>query len=257
MSSNTWTPAALSSEAHALSGTCWRLVEAQHRVATLKLVDTVEEQEVLEELIENTKPSLPPGCEGLHYLLSTPFRYGAVYPTGSRFRRAGLTEGVFYASGEPHTAVAEIVFYRLLFFAESPDTPWPSNAAEYTAFSAAYATKKGIDLTRGRLAKDKVLWMQLRDYEPCQTLCDAARAAKINVIRYMSVRDPQHGMNLALLSCEAFSKPRPVSGQTWHIRLSDAGAQAVCESPKSGITFGCDAFAVDPRIGRLRWARSS
>jgi hypothetical protein len=82
MSSSTWTPAALSSEARAVSGTCWRLVEAQHRVSTLKLVDTVEEQTVLEEQIQGTKPPLPPGAERLHYLLSTPFRYGAAYPTG-------------------------------------------------------------------------------------------------------------------------------------------------------------------------------
>src|SRR5688500_5396846 len=98
MSSNIWTPAALSSEARRLSGTCWRMVEAQHRVSTLKLVDTVEEQAILEEQIQGTKPPLPPGGESLHYLLSTPFRYGAPYPTGSRFRRAGLTEGVFYAA---------------------------------------------------------------------------------------------------------------------------------------------------------------
>ena len=191
MSSSTWTPAALSSEVQTLAGTCWRVVEAQHRVSTLKVVDTVEEQAVLEDLLQNTKPSLPRECGHLHYLLSTPFRYGAVYPTGSRFRRSGLTEGVFYAAEEPHTAVAEIVFYRLLFYAESPNTPWPSNAAEYTAFSTAYATKKGIDLAKGKLQKDKALWMHLTDYAPCQALSDAARAAQIEVIRYMSVRDPE------------------------------------------------------------------
>src|SRR5215218_6478406 len=107
MSSSTWTPAALSSETRPLSGICWRLVEAQHRVSTLKLVDTVEEQAILEEQLQATKPPLPPGAERLHYLLSTPFRYGAFYPTGSRFRRAGLTEGVFYAAEEPRSAVAE------------------------------------------------------------------------------------------------------------------------------------------------------
>src|SRR5215211_7035249 len=108
MSSSAWTPAALSSEARPLAGTCWRLVEAQHRVSTLKLVDSVDEQEALEELIQTTKPSLPPDCQHLHYLLATPFRYGAPYPHGSRFRRAGLTEGVFYAAEAPQTAVAEM-----------------------------------------------------------------------------------------------------------------------------------------------------
>jgi hypothetical protein len=255
MSSTTWTPAALSSETRALAGRCWRLVEAQHRVSTLKVVDTVEEQALLEDLLQATKPAVPPECRHLHYLLSTPFRYGAVYPTGSRFRRAGLTEGVFYAAEEPHTAVAEIVFYRLLFYAESPGTPWPANAAEYTAFSTVYSTRKGIDLTRGRLQRDKALWMDPTSYEACQALSDAARSAGIDVIRYRSVRDPDRGFNLALLACRVFTRPKPVGEQTWRIRLSETGAQAVCESPRSRITFDRTAFAADPRIARLRWKR--
>src|SRR5205085_3795769 len=129
MSSPIWTPAALSSERRALSGTCWRVVEAQHKVSTLKLVDTLAEQALLEDLIESSKPPVPPECRHLHYLLATPFRYGAAYPNGSRFRRAGMTEGVFYAAEAVATAVAEMAFHRLLFFAESPATPWPANPA--------------------------------------------------------------------------------------------------------------------------------
>lgn len=256
MSFSTWTPVALSSEGHSASGFCWRLVEAQHKISTLKLVDTTEEQVVLEELLEGTKPALPPECEGLHYLLSTPFRYGAPYPKGSRFRRAGRTQGVFYASEEPHTAVAEIVFYRLLFFAESPDTPWPKNAAEFTAFSAAHATKKTIDLTKGKLARDRAHWTHLTDYAACQALADSAGAAKIEAIRYLSVRDPRKGLNLALLTCAGFSRTGPVNQQTWHIRLSATGAQAVCEAPRARITFDRTTFAADPRIAELRWRRA-
>src|SRR5918993_3872068 len=123
MSSSTWTPAALSSEARPLSGTCWRLVEAQHRVSTLKLFDTVEEQSVLEDLIQDTKPVLPAECAHLHYLLATPFRYGAAYPAGSRFRRAGLTEGVFYAAEEPHTAGGGVGVFLVGFFFQWPGAP--------------------------------------------------------------------------------------------------------------------------------------
>ena len=256
MSSSTWTPAALSSEARQLAGTCWRLVEAQHHVSTLKLVDSVAEQELLEELIEATKPALPPECRDLHYLLSTPFRYGSVYPAGSRFRRAGMSEGVFYAAETPRTAVAEIAFYRLLFFAKSPDTPWPANAAEYTAFSTGYKTKKAIDLTKGKFEVDKAKWTNLTDYSHCQKFADVARAAKIEVIRYESVRDPGHGMNLALLSCRAFVSSKPIDQQTWHIRLRKSGAQAICEAPKAGVTFDRKAFAADPRIAKLRWVRT-
>ncbi len=256
MSSNTSTPAALSSEAFALAGICWRVVEAQHHVSTLKLVDSVSEQELLEDLIETTKPALPPECRDLHYLLSTPFRYGAVYPRGSRFRRAGMTAGVFYASETPQTAVAEMAFYRLLFFAESPDTPWPANPAEYTAFSSEYRTKKAIDLTKGKYDADKMTkWMHVTDYSHCQAFAEVARAAKIEIIRYSSVRDPDHGANFALRTCRAFARPTPIDQQTWRIRLSDAGAQAICEAPKSGITFDRKTFAADPRIAELRWVR--
>jgi hypothetical protein len=257
MSSNTSTPAVLSSDARALAGICWRVVEAQHHVSTLKLVDSVAEQEILEDLVERTKPPLPPDCRDLNYLLSTPFRYGAAYPKGSRFRRAGMTEGVFYASETPQTAVAEMTFYRLLFFAESPNTPWPANPAEYTAFSVKYGTKKAIDLTKGKYAADKAKWVHVTDYTSCQSLAEAARAAKIEVIRYASVRDPSHGMNVALLTCRCFRCSKPIEQRTWRIRLSDAGAQAICEAPKSGITFDRKSFASDPRIAklgsRLKW----
>ena len=81
-------------------------MESQHRVSTMKLVDTLDEQELLEILVDGTKPQVPPDCRHLHYLLFTPFRYGAPYPAGSRFRRAGLTPGVFYGSQDAPTAVA-------------------------------------------------------------------------------------------------------------------------------------------------------
>jgi hypothetical protein len=167
-----------------------------------------------------------------------------------------MTEGVFYASETPQTAVAEMTFYRLLFFAESPNTPWPANPAEYTAFSAKYATKKAIDLTKGKYGADRTKWMHVTDYSHCQALAETARTAKIEVIRYASVRDPGQGMNFALLTCRAFARPKPIDQQTWHIRLSDAGAQAICEAPKSGITFDRKSFAADPRIAKLRWVRA-
>ena len=82
MSSATWTPGELWPERRRLSGPCWRVVESQHRVSTMKLVDTLEEQELLEILVDGTKPQVPPDCRHLHYLLFTPFRYGAPYPAG-------------------------------------------------------------------------------------------------------------------------------------------------------------------------------
>ncbi len=255
MSSRTWTPDALSSEAKPLTGRWWRLVEAQHQVSTLKLVDDLAEQEVLEHLVEETKPAVPPECQHLHYLLATPFRYGAPYPQGSRFRRAGYTSGVFYASQAPRTAVAEMAFYRLLFFAESPDTPWPADAKEFTAFSVEIGTDRALDLTKSPLNADRAAWTDPIDYKACQDVCDVARAAHIAAIQYLSVRDPAHGCNLALLACRAFAHPEPKSRQTWRIRLSSSGAQAICEFPPDRVGFDRGSFGTDPRIGSLLWDR--
>jgi hypothetical protein len=251
----TWTPDALSREVRPLEGDCWRLVEAQHRVATLKLVDTLAEQALLEELLEETKPPVPPECRGLHYLLATPFRYGAPYPRGSRFRRAGYSPGVYYAAEHVQTAVAELAFHRLLFFAESPATPWPENAGEFTAFNVSYATDCGLDLTRPPLSADRARWTDPVDYGPCQALAESARVAGVRAIRSQSVRDPEARANLALLTCQAFAAAQPAAQQTWRLRFGATGVQALCAFPEQRQELPPDAFAGDPRIAAMQWER--
>ena len=252
MSSNTWTPAALRSELHRWSGRLWRLVEAQHRVSTLKLVETLDEQAVLEDILEETKPRVPPECRHLDYLLATPFRYGP-YPHGSRFRRAGRTPGVWYGAEEAETAVAEMVFYRFLFYAESPGTPWPDAAADFTAFSAEIEGDR-LDLTEPPLVRDADLWTDPVDYAACQALADAGREAKAGVIRYTSVRDPDGRANAAVLTCAAFAAPDPLDRRTWRIRLGSFGALALCDHPRDRLSFSPDSFD-DPRLSGMRWDR--
>lgn len=256
MSLPIWTPGALSSEARPHAGPGWRLVEAQHRVSTLKLVDTLADQALLEHILEETKPAVPPECRSLDYLLSTPFRYGSVYPRGSRFRRAGKTPGIWYGAEQPETAVAEMVFYRLLFYAESPATPFPDDAADYTAFSVDLQTPMALDLMAPPLARDSAHWTHLTDYAACQALADTARIAGIALIRFRSVRAPETGVNLAVLSCKAFLSREPTARQTWRIRVGPQGVQAIREHPAKGLDFGRDAFGPDPRLAALNWARS-
>jgi len=255
MSLPTWTPDALWRERRRLSGTPWRVVEAQHRVSTMKLADTVEEQALLESVLEDTKPAIPADCLHLHYLMFTPFRYGAPYPSGSRFRRAGLTAGVFYASETAETAIAEMAFHRLLFFADSPATPWPLNAGEYTAFSVGFKTTAGLDLTRSPFDRDRGLWTDRTDYGPTQELADRARVAGVNALRYESARDPSGGANIALLTCQPFSSQKPLRRQTWRLHLGEHGVRAICDFPEQRLGFSRDAFAADPRIAQLGWAR--
>lgn len=93
VSFTTWTPPAVSSEAFAWRGQVWRMVESQHIAATMKLVDNRDEQDLLESLLESSKPAQPDDTAGLDYLLATPFRYRSKRG-GSRFRSLTDTGGV-------------------------------------------------------------------------------------------------------------------------------------------------------------------
>ena len=100
-------------------GEVLRLVEAQHRISTSRLADSLVEEERLERLIEEVKPPLPKAARRLHYLLATPFRYG--HRIESRFRKAGERPGIFYAFGNRSvTCIHEMAYWRMRFFAASP-----------------------------------------------------------------------------------------------------------------------------------------
>jgi hypothetical protein len=250
----TWTTAALSPEIRRLAGLCWRVVEAQHVVSTMALVDTLEEQALLEQVLDDSKPAVPADCRGLHYLLFTPFRYGAPYPRGSRFRRAGMSPGVFYGSQHISTAVGEMAFWRLLFYAESPRTPWPANAGEYTAFSVRFSTGKGLDLTRAPLNRDQEKWTHPTDYSHCQALAETARSAGVQALRYQSARAP--GMSVAVLACGALASRQPIERQRWRIFVGATGARAIGEDSDQRLAFERAFFARDPRIATLPWDRA-
>lgn len=241
------TRSALASSAQAWIGTVWRMVESVARVSTLKLVDTLAEQSILEDILDRTKPAMPPGCTGLHFLLATPFRY-APYPTGSRFRRANQVDGVFYGSEEIGTVLAEFAFYRLLFFASAPGVMLPSSPVEQTAFSVAVGARSLVDLTVPPFDLQAAAWTSLTDYNGCQDLADEARQVGVQALRYRSVRDPEGGANLALLTPLAFASPTPETQATWRVYTRSDRVQAVCEMPHRTFEFHAAQFGADPRL---------
>jgi RES domain len=212
----TWTPRALASEARAYAKALWRVVEAQHTASTMRLVDSLEEQASLEASLEHSKPPLPAAVRGLHYLLATPFRYRPHF--GSRFR-AALESGVWYGAEALRTALAEKSYWRLRFLLDSPGTP-PLKAVPHTAFQAAVRTTAALDLTAAPLSRDAAVWRHRSDYAGTQALAAAARVACIVIIRYASVRDPDHGACAAILDPAAFGRGRPRGLETWFIAVS-------------------------------------
>lgn len=213
----------------------WRVIEAQSRSSTVGIVDTVREHDVLEGILEDAKPPVPVGCRRLSYQFWSPFRYGR-YPRDSRFRRAGRTPGVWYGAEDAVTAVCETAWGALRFFRASPGTPMPARPVEHTAVQADIATPVGLDLTAAEMA-DQGRWTDPSDYSDCLALADLARADGCEVIRYASVRHPDHLPNAAVLTCRAFVQPRPIAQQTWRIMLRPDIVRADCETLRQRHMF--------------------
>jgi RES domain-containing protein len=195
-------------------------VESQHVASTRRLVDSNDEQALLEEILERAKPKPPESTAGLDYLLATPFRYAPSW-RGSRFRSAA-DPGVFYAAEERRTACAELGYWRWRFVTDSSGLTGLGPAAQ-TLFQLRVAGS-AIDLRQKPFVRDAKKWTDPDDYSATQTFAAVARAAEVGVIRYESVRDPAKGGCAALLDAAAFAAPKPLAYQTWFLTVTSTAA---------------------------------
>jgi hypothetical protein len=194
-----------------------RIVEEQYKISTDRLTDGPAEQDVLECLVEEVKPTMPGAAKRLHHLLGTPFRYG--YSKATRFRRAFERPGIFYASESEATAVAEAGYYAMRFFSAAPGAQLPKTTIERFGFSIPVAVERGLDLTAAPFDTARRLWTRTTDYGPCQRFAAAARSVHAQLIRYESVRNPADGCNIALLDPAAFQRAVPYAERSWHFRF--------------------------------------
>jgi hypothetical protein len=211
--------------AKTLSAEIWRGVEAQHVVSTMRLADNAAEQRVLEELLEKSKPALPPGAERHHYLVFTPFRYRS--PVASRFRRAH-DPGVWYGAEDLRTACAEVAFWKWRFLMDSEALSKSALQTEHTFFKAK-ARGRAIDLTVAPWKAAARAWTHKSDFRECQALAEAARSRDLGWIRYAAVRAKRSnvasaGFCGAVLKPAALSLIEPLEQQTWACKTSAAGA---------------------------------
>lgn len=225
MSSNIWTQCGAVSNLRRLEAKPWRVVEAQHLISTLKLVDSLEEQKLLEELVDRHKPPLPKiaGLGDLHFLLFTPFRYPPLRH-GSRFGTRD-EPGIWYGSEELRTVFAEKAYYRFVFVSGSKADLFPITV-EQTAFRAEVHSRKGVDLSRPPFEAHRERISSKTTYASSQALGRAMRGDGVEALRYFSARDGAGGTNIALFSPKAFGRPVPRSPQTW-----------ICIAERSRVRF--------------------
>ncbi|HEV2008111.1 MAG TPA: RES family NAD+ phosphorylase [Burkholderiales bacterium] len=197
----------------------WRGVEAQHVISSMRLVDSVDEQRVLEELLESSKPALPAGAGAQHYLIFTPFRYRA--PLTSRFSRVG-EPGLWYGAEELETALAEVAYWKWRFLMDSAALAARALLTQHTFFRAR-VHGACVDLTLKPWNASERDWRHRTDYAACQSLSDAARAHDVAWIRYASARAPG-GVCGAVLKIKALSLRPAFAQQTWACKTTRDGA---------------------------------
>jgi hypothetical protein len=229
-----------------LAGIALRLVESQEQVATNTLVGSLDRQAILEDLLETTKPRLRKGTEHLHYLLAAPFRYPPL-KHGSRFGTRS-EPSLFYGSHDVRTVLAEAAYYRLVFWSGMAVAPTGKLDTQHTLFDAAYKTAAGLRLQDPPFAEYATLLRSPDDYGPGQLLGARMRASGIEAFMFLSARNPDTGINLALFTPQALAKPAPNSQEAWLCETTGEHVRFRAIYGKATYDFTRDAFRVGGRL---------
>ena len=227
----------------------WRVVESQENVATLTIVDTMEEQGVLESLLDEVKPRYRAGTENLHYLIKTAFGYPPL-KYGSRFGTRAMPS-YFYSSEEVAVAFAETAYYRFLFF-KHLGTPYDEPVdSKHTAFSILLKANACLDLCSNKFASIAEKLTDKASYSYCQQVGDwAVNQRGVDLIRFTSARakvlDNQHARaNLAVVLPSVISSKKPESQETWLCRTTNDRVSFSCRSATQPLIFPLDYFQIN------------
>ena len=222
-------------------GTLKRLVENQQQKVTLALTDTLAEHDVLENLLEASKPApaAHPRLARFDYLLRAPWRYPPL-PWGSRFGRR-FEPSLFYGALSRAALFAEAAYYRLVFL-EGMETPFGDRViSQFTVFEAMFSTERGLDLSQPPFERHEKVLRHKSAYEPCQELGTVLRDRGVEAILYLSARADGDALNVALFSPDALRS-----------RKHRNPRHGLCETRPSQVSFrlGDELFEF-PREGFL------
>jgi hypothetical protein len=225
------------------SGTLLRMVEGQEQIATNRLVHSLQEQAILEAMLEATKPPYRKESTNLHYLLATPFRYPPLQ-WGSRFGKR-TEPSLLYGSMHTHTLLCEVAYYRCVFWSGMTLAPTQKIASQHTAFGIQYQTNAGLALQNLPFNKYQVILTHPSDYSATQALGAKMRAIGIQAFEYISARDSPAGLNIALFSPNAITKPEPTFQENWLCEIDAESVRFYRTTDKQLYTFPVGLFMVN------------
>ena len=219
-----------------------RIAESQEQLATYQLVDNHEEQFVLENMLESSKPA---GLylRGLHYLFTAPFRY-APLKHGSRFG-SRQEPSLLYGSTTVQTVLAEAAYYRCLFWSGMSVAPASGMFdTQHTVFGGRLSTENGLRLT-GIDDEYQAALTSPADYRDTQKLGARMRDAGIEAFDFISARDPERGTNIALFIAGVIDTQEPTFRQPWLCATNDDGVSFFSAELIEIHEFSTETFLVD------------
>lgn len=225
-----------------------RVVESQEQIATLSLVDQLEEQHLLEALLEASKPPKPP--QPLHYLLASPFRYPPL-AWGSRFGRR-FEPSLFYGSLNLETALSEGAFYRFVFLSGLAQPFERPLVTQHTSFRVRGHGERGVNLTLLPFAQHAALLRSPNDYSTCQQLGSDMRAAGVQLFIFLSARDPRaSALNGGIFDPAVLAGSQPSRFQSWTCYTTADQVKYLAAPGATGreqLVFERDSFLVQGRL---------
>jgi hypothetical protein len=191
-----------------------RIVESQEQVATTKIAGNLEEQDLLEAMLENSKPGEM--ALDLHYLLSTPFRYPPLR-YGSRFG-SEIEPSLFYASLELETCLQECAYYRFIFWYDMEIPPPGPLKTQHTVFSVDVVSTSCVDLRNAEYDDFREQIRSTISYGFTQNLGADFRQSGVDMIIFESARGP--GNNVAIYAPTVFAGS-PCDQALWNSEVSN------------------------------------
>ena len=178
-------------------------------VATMALVDSLDEQLVLERLLDDEQAAVA----ARRARLALPSVHAVSLRAAARrlaLSRRRTIPGVFYGADEVRTACAELGYWRWRHLLDSPAlTAMPSRPQ--TVFRTRVAGDSGRPARAAVRARPRARGPILPTTRHARRFAAVAREADVAAIRYESVRDPAARRMLRGAGVRARSrKPAPV-----------------------------------------------
>ena len=224
-------------EAHIkpLSMKLYRVVESQEQVATTLITDSQEEQLLLEELLEDSKPVQESSLAERHYLIKTPFRYPPL-KYGSRFGTV-WEPALFYGSQTVECALAEVAYYRFVFLSHTADSAKLTKhhiQSYHSSFYVNTQSDKAIQLNQLPFIEHDEALTSVDSYQHTQQLGKAMRDSEVEMFSFKSAR-LDNGLNGAVYHHQAIKSAKPNRLESWQCLTQEE--RVVFHNPISATSF--------------------